>query len=194
MPIYSNTLELNHRPKDIPYGGTGELREDGDANYGFKYIKGNEQLLLQIPELQRDAALFELVRAINDPVTGLFTIGCVSDSVEDSNGFRRSGYVEFAINSASSIADASNYFPVFFHFDRGLHQSQFPVAVAFAWELQPCTFTAAGASGFTCSIIINTHHSQNREEAWSAWSNSLAMLASYLKSVPPERQDFLYQQ
>jgi hypothetical protein len=46
MSSYSNTLELNHKPKDIPYGGTGELREDGDANYGFKYIKGNEQLLL----------------------------------------------------------------------------------------------------------------------------------------------------
>lgn len=194
MSSYSNTLELNHKSKGIPYGGTGELREDGDANYGFKYIKGNEQLLLQIPELKRDAALLELIRAINGPATGLFTVGCVSDSIEDNKGFRRSGYVEFAINSISSIADASNYFPVFFYFDRGLHQSRFPVAVAFAWELQPCTFTEVGASGFTCSVIINTHYLQSREESWSAWSDSLAVLAAYLKSVPPERQDFLYQQ
>lgn len=36
-----------YRPKTkgIPEGGTGELREDGDANNGFKYVKGNDGLL-----------------------------------------------------------------------------------------------------------------------------------------------------
>ena len=194
MPAYTNTLELNHKPKSIPYGGNGEVREDGEANYGFKYIKGNESLLLQIPELIRDAALFELVRSINAPETGLFSVGCVSSPIRDQNGYRYTGYVEFAFNSSSSISDAQNYFPVWFHFDRCLHESKFQRAFAFSWELQPCVFTEANAPGFTCSVILNSHYSPSEDIALSAWRESLAFLGSYLQSVPESQRDHIYPQ
>ena len=113
-----NQLSLNHALKTIPYGGTGEIREDGDANYGFKDIKGDNTLLFDIPELKRDSALMTLVRAINAPQTGIFSIGCVSDSVEKNQSFRNSGYIEFSFNSASYIAEASNYLPLFFKVER----------------------------------------------------------------------------
>ncbi len=51
MTRHSNYLSIRHRGKAIPYGGDGELRDDGDANYGFTYAKGNEAALRRIPEL-----------------------------------------------------------------------------------------------------------------------------------------------
>lgn len=58
MQTYTNQLSLDHKPKGIPYGGRGEIRDDGDANYGFKDLKGNRALLLDVPELKRDQALY----------------------------------------------------------------------------------------------------------------------------------------
>ncbi|WOB06950.1 hypothetical protein [Piscinibacter gummiphilus] len=195
MPSYTNTLEIDHKPKAIPYRGDGILREDGDANYGFRYVKGDDEALRSIPEVQRDPALLNLIRGINGSETGLFSVGCVSADVEDERGFRRSGYVEFSINSISGIANAANYFPIYFHFDRLLHESKFSVAVAYAWELQPCTFTEAdGASGFSCSVIVNTHYFASREQASLAWKQALEPLEHLLSSVPPETTDFLYPQ
>lgn len=195
MTTYSNYLTIKHRGKGIPYGGTGEAREDGDANYGFKYVKGDDAALCQIPELVRDPALLQLALAINSAQTGLFTVGCVSGPVDDDRGHRDSGYIEFAINSRSAIADAQNYFPMFFHFDRFLHDSKFSAPAAFNWELEGATFLESDhSSGFTCSITINTHYSVSREEATHIWEESLEALGYFLRSVPPERQDFLYPQ
>ncbi|HUW37112.1 MAG TPA: hypothetical protein VMV91_07240 [Rhodocyclaceae bacterium] len=129
--LYTNQLSLNHKHKGVPYGGSGEIREDGDANYGFKDIKGNNALLLDIPELKRDRGLMRLIQAINAPHTGLFSVGCVSGPVADKHGYRHSGYVEFSVNSATAIADARNYFPLFFHFDLMLHEGNFSGKVTF---------------------------------------------------------------
>jgi hypothetical protein len=192
---YANYLSISQRGKGIPYGGTGVLRDDGDTNYGFKYLKGNEPGLRQVPELVKDAALLRLALAINHSETGLFSVGCVSGQSQDHNGFRGCGYMEFAINSHSAIADAMNYFPLFFHFDRFLHESKFSIPTRFEWELQGATFTECGpSSGFTCSVFVNTPYSHSKEEADHAWSQSLEGLGYYLKSVPPERNDFLYPQ
>lgn len=192
MTTYQNYLEINHHHKPIPYGGFGEVRDDGEANHGFKYVKGNDAALCLIPELARDAVLLELARSINAPETGLFSVGCLSLPVNDANGFRHSGYMEFAFNSCSAIADASNYFPVYFHFDRGLYKRQFPTAVSFYWQLQPCTFTEADATGFTCAITLNTHCSPTQEAALSAWDEALCALGSYLRSVPAMGSDYIY--
>ena len=194
MPTFKNTLEIDHQPKGIPYFGNGEVREDGDANYGFKYVKGDDQLLEKIPELSRDKNLMNLARAINGPETGLFSVGCVSAPVEDASGFRRSGYIEFSINSIAGVSDATNYFAIFFHFDRMLHKSGFSEVVSYFWELQPCTFRERGTTGFTCSVILNTHYSRTRPEADIAWSKSLGVLATFLQSVPPQGSDFIYPQ
>jgi hypothetical protein len=195
MTSYSNAMMITHRHKGIPYGGDGHAREDGDANFGFRYLKDNAIRLREIPELAKDAALCQLAIAINGLQTGLFTIGSASGPVHDEHGHRDSGYIEFAINSRSAIADAQSYFPIYFHFDRYLHESAFSAPTAFIWELQPATFIECDdATGFTCSIILNTHYSASREEAAHVWAESLDALAHYLQSVPPARQDFLYPQ
>lgn len=191
---YTNQLSLNQKHKGVPYGESGEVREDGDVNYGFKDIKSNPELLIEIPELKRDRNLMGLVQSINTTQTGLFSVGCVSGSVEDENGFRHSGYVEFSLNSASAIADARNYFSLFFHFDCMLHEGQFPGKVVFDWELQPVTFIEANATGFTCSIIVNTHYSTTKEEAEVAWADALSVLQYFLGSIPREYTDLIFGQ
>lgn len=191
---YSNQLSLNHKHKGVPYGGSGEIREDGDANYGFKDIKGNSALLLEIPELKRDRCLMSLVQGINAPHTGLFSVGCVSGPIEDEYGYRHSGYVEFSVNSASTITDARNYFPLFFHFDRMLHEREFSGKVALDWELQPVTFIDAKATGFTCSVTVNTHYSKTKVEAEAAWVEALDILEHFLGGIPKEHNDLIFGQ
>ena len=39
MSQYLNLLSISHNGKAIPYGGSGEKRDDGDANYGLKILK-----------------------------------------------------------------------------------------------------------------------------------------------------------
>ena len=170
------------------------MRDDGDANYGFKLAKWNVDVLEQIPELQRDAPLKNLVRAINAADTGLFSVGCVSAAVADENGYRRSGYVEISLNSISAIADARSYFPAFFHFDCWLNEVQPKHAVTYNWDLQPATFIASAskATGFTCSITINTHYVSSEEEAASAWLEALNHLAEFLAQIPQGNPDFIY--
>jgi len=180
MPTgYRNYLSLNHEHRTIPYGGSGEVREDGDANYGFKDLKGDNTLHLEIPELKRDSALMTLVQAINAPQTGIFSIGCVSDGVEDKHRFRHSGYIEFCFNSASTIADAGHYFPLFFDFERLLDDKDFAVRVEFNWQLQSSTFTEKGISGYTCRIIMNTYYAETKLAAQEAWQETLAALGRY---------------
>lgn len=196
MKNYSNSLEINHKHKPIPYGGDGRLRDDGDANYGFKLAKGNSAALVEIPELQRDGDLRNLVYAINEPETGLFSVGCVSGPIADENGHRRSGYVEFALNSISAIADARSYFPMFFHFDSWLNESQPKYAVSYNWALQPATFveSQSRATGFTCAITINTHYVKYADEAALAWSEVLGRLSAFLSAIPQSGPDFIYPQ
>lgn len=195
MTAYSNNLSIRHRGKPIPYGGDGVLRDDGDANYGFKYVKGDETALRSIPELVKDPALLDLALAINSPKTGLFTVGCVSGRIDDERGHRDSGYIEFAINSKSAIADAKSYFPIYFHFDRFLHDANFSAPAHFNWELEGATFTESeNSSGFTCAIFINTGYSPTREDASHIWTESLGALAYILQSIPVEQSDFIYRQ
>jgi hypothetical protein len=193
MTRRANYLSINQGGKGIPYGGVA--RENGDVNHGFKYVKGDDEALRSIPELLRDPALLDLALDINASETGLFSIGCVSDSVQDDRGHRDSGYIEFAINSRSAIADAQSYFPLFFHFDRLLHSSKFSVPASFNWELSGATFFECNhAVGFTCSVFVNTGYVQSREEAGQNWTDSLSVLGYFLRSVPPEHDDFLYPQ
>lgn len=191
-PSYINQLSLNQKHKGVPYGGSSEIRNDGDANYGFKDVKGNCSLISEIPELKRDSALMSLIQAINAPTTGLFSIGCVSGSVEDESGFRNFGYVEFSINSISAIADAKNYFSLFFHFDSLLHANAVQLNVAYSWELQPVTFIEAEAAGFTCSVFINTNYSPIKTDVEDTWNEALDIFGAFLGSVPKEREDIIY--
>lgn len=190
---YFNFLSIRQRGKAIPYGGTGDLREDGDANYGFRFAKGNPGVLDWIPELKRDPALDRLVRDINALESGLFTVGCVTGKEQSEQGVRHYGYVEFAFNSRSAVATAASYFPVFFYFCQVLHENQFQEKVQFNWELEGATFLDADhAEGFTCSVTINTLSPQDPQAALGSWATCLQWLGEYLRSVPPQGNDVLY--
>ncbi|MHB1094505.1 hypothetical protein [Thiobacillus sp.] len=102
--------------------------------------------------------------------------------------------MEFSVNSVSAIADARNYFPLFFHFDRMLNEGEFSGKVAFDWELQPVTFIDANANGFTCSVTVNTHYSKEKEEAEAAWLEAIGVLEYFLGSIPREHNDLIFGQ
>lgn len=182
---YSNALQIAQEGKGIPYGGTGELRPDGDANYGFKNLKGHLERLADIPELARDEALRDIVTSLNLPDSAFGTVGCVSGLVDEREGHRVTGYVEFAFDSAERIADASNYFPMFFHFDRALHDMKFDDKVHYHWELMGGEFHHARASGFTMTVTVNTGWYETADDAGIAWANGLDFLAGYLRHVQP---------
>ncbi|MCW8929411.1 MAG: hypothetical protein OQL19_04125 [Gammaproteobacteria bacterium] len=193
MPTgYRNYLSLKHEHKTIPYGGIGEVREDGDANYGFKDIKGNNKLLDTIPELKRDPALMTLIRAINAPQTGIFSVGCVSDSHEDKHHFRHSGYIEFSFNSVAHIADAGHYFPLFFNFEQLLNDKDFVARVEFNWSIQPVTFIDKGVWGYTCTIFLNTYFSDTKLAAKEIWEETLDVLNQYLSTIPNDHPDYIF--
>lgn len=193
MPTgYRNYLSLKHEHKTIPYGGIGERREDGDANHGFKNIKGNNSLLDTIPELKNDPALMALISTINAPSTGICSIGCVSDRYEDKNQFRYAGYVEFSFNSKSHIVDAAHYFSLFFNFDHLLEKNIFTVKVEFNWSIQPATFVDKRVTGYTCTIYLNTYFSESEKAAIKAWEEALGILGQCLGEIPIEHTDYIF--
>lgn len=182
---HTNVLIIDQSGKGIPYGGTGELRPDGNANYGFKNLKGHPERIATIPELEADDALRDIVTSINLPGSAFATVGSGSWPVDEDEGNRVTGYVEFAFNSAVQAADAGSYFPVFFHFDRALHTLKFVDRVHFRWELMGARFVMLQISGFTVSVTINTDFYPSIDEARAAWRSGLDFLMNYLTHVPP---------
>lgn len=181
----SVVLTVGHSGKGIPYGGHDEPRDNGYANHGFRQLKGNPEMLAEVPELRNDPALYELIAQISLNENGLASIGCANWEYQEGRGFRRAGYVEFAINSKIAIADARSYFPLFFKFDQMLHESGYSEPVTFKWELGGCHFFApANCDGFTCSVWVHTAHYPTAEEAIEAWQNALDPLIHFLGGYP----------
>ena len=188
---FMNFLSIRERGKGVPYG-PGAPREDGSCNHGFKPLKGNLHDLGSIPELTDDLALREVVAAINAPETSLFSTGCLSGPVHEEQGHRRTGYVEFALNSMSLVQDAQNYFPVFFWFNKALHGEQFARA-KFDWELEGASFLdAGGVGGFTCAVFVNTPFTSTEDLALSDWRAAMELLGGYLHSVRNDATDYIY--
>jgi hypothetical protein len=185
VPRWCNYLSIGDDGKAIPYGGIGFVREDGQANHGFKNLKVYPELLFEVPELTDDAALRDLVVAINGPETGLFSIGCLSAALSDGDGMRFTGYLEFALDSVSAVSDSRNYFAPFFNFDRILRHARFASPVMFNWQLETAEFWHAKVNGYTCAITINTYHRSSVSEAEVDWSHSLSMLTALVGHITP---------
>ena len=189
---YAVGLTIGHRGKGVPYGGRGAVQEDGTANYGFKNLKGRPHLLSDIPELQDHPSLYALIEAINRPENGLVSVGCAAWDFSDEDGFRWSGYIEFAINSAEMVEDARSYFPLFFRFDELLHDSGFDQKVNYNWELAPAHFSPAMVDGFTCTIWVYTPYFPSPAEAKDAWDNALGPVVQFLGGYPRQRGQPLF--
>lgn len=189
---YRNLLSIKQDGKVVPYGGSGEPREDGEANYGFFNLKENIEQASSVPELARDPALLALALAINSPTSGLFSLGSTSGEVADADGYRWSGYIEFALNSRTRVVDASSYFPVFFYFDDYLSKIQSNLQVQFQWELMAAHFSDLKCDGFTCSIFVNTYYVVTPEEAKNNWAEALGIVQNFIEDFGQELEDAIY--
>lgn len=187
---YPNYLSIRCRGKGVPYYGDGEAREDGDANHGFKNLKTNPELIDSVPELVPDRALRRIVEALNARTSGVLTIGCLSGPVNEDEGHRYTGYVEFSLNSKVGVSDASHYFPPFFQFNQLLHQEKF-TEVKFDWVLEGAAFTDVDVDGFTCTVFVNTQSCSNPDEAYSCWERALFLLDAL--ATIPVAEDLIYE-
>lgn len=189
---YQNVLAISHRGKGIPYGGFGEVREDGDANYGFVCLKGALEKLDDIPELARDDALKKLVAVINAPESSLFSVGCASTPVSNERGHRYTGYIEFAMNSKQDVAVAQSYFNSFFFFEQFLKNKEVERPIQYYWEIMPAHFLDTDTDGFSCSITVNTNFEATKEAADKFWVYALSLLTEFLPHVTSNRSDVIY--
>lgn len=149
-------------------------------------LKGCVENVQQIPEANKDHALARILTRINKSETPFFTVGCVSAPVSGESGHRVTGYVEISFNDAQLVADAVNYFAIFWRFTNRLKQTKSTERVTLHWELQGASFLDVNCVGMTCSIIVNTHFSPTPEEARTCWTNVLEVLGDELEST----QDF----
>jgi hypothetical protein len=189
---YRNWLSVSPLGKAIPYAGTGERRPDGGANHGFKDLKGRPDRLDEVPEANEDCALADLMRTLNAPHTGVFSIASMSGSEGDERRVVRSGYVEIAFNSRHQVEDAANYFVLFLRFDRLLAARAFDQPVQFQWELCPAHFSAGDVAGWSVAIRVRTAPTSGVAEAARIWRAAMAVLGELFAAVPEERNDPLY--
>jgi hypothetical protein len=179
---YQNFFTILQGGKGIPYPG-GEHRVDGSINHGFRPLKGRLSEIASVHEVQDDKSLALLLEKINAPDTTFFSVGCVSGQEVEQGQNRVSGYVEFAINDKRMVADAMNYFQVFFLFTQKLANLNFCEQARFVWELLGARFLSAGCDGFTCRLIVNTAGFSTMEQAKSCWASSLGVLGDHLASI-----------
>lgn len=200
---YLNSLLMSPHGKCIPYVGNGLIREDGNANYGFKNLKIKPDLIETIPELAADGALKSLVRALNTH-SNFFSTGCFSQAAGERlrcgsrpenqyKSHRCRGYIEFAFNCRSCVQDAHNYFTLFFQFDNFLREHQFSQSVKFDWQLEKAYFSNANIGGFSCAIFIRTANSPSSETATLCWQRSLQTLETFFTTVPSQSSIAIYQ-
>jgi hypothetical protein len=189
---YLNVLSISPVAKSVPYEGTGSQRLDGGANYGFKNLKRNPELLDTIPEFESDPALRSIMAAIDSSATGLFSVACLSKTIVDDHGCRLSGYVEFALNARDEVTDAGQYFRLFHEFDRRLRQDGFAERVSFQWEICPTTFLEAEVEGFAVDVRVDTDYHPDAQAAYESWTRALAALEALLAGVPARSSAPIY--
>jgi hypothetical protein len=187
-----NYLSIRFDPKAVPYGANPEAREDGSQNFGFKNVKGNAKAASAIPELASDPALKSIVVAISDPKCSFFTIGCLSSDMQEMDGHKVTGYLEFAVNSKKLSTEAQTYFKFFFEFNQFVLQQQFRENVTLNWELRPANFHEVNAHGFTASIVINTHPTSSSLQARRCWNETMGALEAFLTNWQFPTEDPLY--
>ena len=186
---WQNILYIDGQGKTVPYQAPLDKASTG---IGFINLKTQPDTIDNIPEALNDADLYSALGQINGPETGVFSIGCHGEQLEDENGYRATGYIEIAVNDQSTIRDAATYFTLYFQFHNRLIQSRFSHAVQFDWVILPAVFTELGVQGFTCSIKMNFASYPTRSQSQSAWASALSLLASFLAEVGAKSHQQIY--
>jgi hypothetical protein len=189
---YLNSLSISPYGKTIPYAGSGLVRADGNANYGFKNLKIKPDLIEAIPELASDKPLKSLVLKLNTN-SNFFSTGCFSQAIRESQSYRHRGYIEFSFNCRFYVQDARNYFSLFFHFENFLRQHHFSESVEFDWKIEEAYFSDIGIQGFSCAIFVRTADHSSCENTHDCWQRSLQILESFFVSAPNPSSVAIYQ-
>jgi hypothetical protein len=178
-------LSIRNYFKAIPYPGSG-LRPDGTENHGCKIMKGRVGDADLIPEALDNASLRNAIIALNASDTPFLTLGCEKscNKVNGGEGYWMKGFLEISFNYAHLMANAQNYFKLFFDFNHWFWDQPKTAAVLYDWHLEGAEFIHQGAKGFTVVFWISTLVLPTEEDAQRAWSWALDTLVSFLTTVP----------
>lgn len=176
-------LKIRNYYKGIPYGPV-QRDSFGSSNHGFKNVKGRPDEVETIPELQDSPAFKAAILAISEASTPFFTIGCESKLNHEGDVCWKRGFVEFAFNYTRLVADAQNYFKLFFDFNFEVFESNFDQPVYFSWELEGATFVEKKCDGFSVCVWITTKDLKDEAQTEETWNQAVLFLTQFLKKQP----------
>jgi hypothetical protein len=178
---WQNVFYIDPNGKTVPYQ---HQPKDGGPGTGFVNLKRQPADSALIPEAIEDGDLLSALDKINHLDTGVFSVGCDLTKAADDDGYKFSGYIEFAINDQTQVGDPDKYFSLFFRFYNQLAQTAFAQVVRFDWVIIPAIFTEPDIRGFTCSVKMNCPYYPSQAQANGAWSDAISQIASLLVSFP----------
>jgi hypothetical protein len=178
-------FSIRNHYKAVPYPGSGP-RPDGSENHGCKIIKGRVADVDLIPEVLDNSALKNAVIALNDRATPFLTIGCEKscNKAKVGDGYWMRGFLELAFNYAPVMADAQNYFKVFFDFTHWFWDQPKAAIIEYEFQLEGAQFLEKGVQGFSLVLWINTLVLPTEEEAKKAWGWGLDTFVKFLMTIP----------
>jgi hypothetical protein len=171
---------VNQRSKAIPYPPESHPTSQ---NFGFRVLKGKPHKVKDIQEARDNPAIQRVLEVLNEDRSPFFSVGCEKSFNRRPTGYWAKGYIEFAANFKEFIVDARNYFPLFFHFNKGIASYVANHHIQYWWDLQPADFTAAKCAGFSCCVWITTGDFPSAELARDEWNAAVGQLSDYFPSV-----------
>jgi hypothetical protein len=124
---------------------------------------------------------------LNGPKSPFFTIGCEKACNKGDVGHWMKGYLEFSFNSIQLVADAQNYFALFYKFNECIQerekQNTSTDPVEYHFDLEAAQFLATSTVGFTLTVWITTSFFPEEEGAKRAWGEAVDILVNYLKTL-----------
>jgi hypothetical protein len=188
-------FSIRNHFKAIPYPGSGP-RADGTENHGCRIIKGRTGDVDLIPEVLDNVALRNAAVTLNSKATPFLTLGCEKSCniAKVGDGFWMKGFLELAFNYAHAIANAQNYFKLFFDFNHWFWEQPKAAIVQYEFQLEGAQFLQSGAQGFSLVLWISTLVLPTEEEANNAWGWGLDTFVKFLMTIPdrPMLPDQLY--
>lgn len=185
---WQNIFYIDPKGKTIPY----QAPPDTDSKTGFINLKTQPDAIEALPETQALPEFSQHLRAINDADTGVFSVGCQFDQNTVTEGWKTSGYLEFAFNDQALVTKPNHYFAQYFQFHNHLVRSRFAYAIGFEWVLLPAVFIEADRQGFSCSVKINSLRRSDRKTSLNQWSAALTLLARHLAAIRPDSGAAIY--
>ncbi len=186
---WQNILYIDALGKTIPYQNSARKKNSGAD---FVNLKANPAATESILETVGQPELQSALKAINKAETGVFSVGCQVENIVDKAKHQTTGYLEFAINDQSLVADSTSYYSLFFQFQNRLAQSAFPHVVQFDWVIMPALFTEVSLQGFTCSVKINTAFCATARQAQTSASAAFSLLGVYLANIEQSTGNRIY--